>query len=70
MIGKFDGGIITLDGGGILLSEAEERTGVVRRFSDCFADYRDQDRIEHTVAELVSQRIAGSGRGMGGKGVL
>lgn len=59
VIGKFDGGIITSDGGGILLREAEERTGIVRRFSDCFTDYRNQDRIEHTVAELTFQRIMG-----------
>ncbi len=57
--GTFDGGMITSDGGGILLREIEERTGIIKRFSECFTDYRDEDRIEHTVAELASQRIMG-----------
>ena len=28
-------------------------------FADCFVDYRDQRYIEHSVQELVSQRIHG-----------
>ena len=30
-----------------------------KNFSQCFTDYRDPDSIEHTVAELVSQRVFG-----------
>ncbi|RIJ89386.1 MAG: hypothetical protein DB853_15100 [Candidatus Brocadia sp.] len=29
----------------------------MKEFSKCFTDYRDQDAIEHTVEELLSQRI-------------
>jgi len=36
-----------------------ERTGILRRFSDCFDDYRDPELIEHTVLDLVSQRVLG-----------
>ena len=57
--GKFDGGTITSDGGGLLLREVEKRVGIIRQFSECFEDLRDPDLIEHTVAELIAQRVYG-----------
>src|SRR3954447_434798 len=57
VIGRFDGGQITSDGGSLLLREVERRTGILRRFADCFTDHRAGDRIEHSVEELVAQRI-------------
>src|SRR3979409_1588237 len=56
---QFDGGAITTDGGGLLLREVEKRTGVLRQFAACFTDYRNPDLIEHTVEELVAQRVYG-----------
>ena len=55
VIGKFDGGMITSDGGGLLLREAERRARIVGRFSHCFTDFRDQSSIEHTVSELIPE---------------
>jgi Transposase DDE domain group 1 len=55
--GQFDGGAITSDGGGLLLREVEKRTRIVAQFAACFRDYRDGERIEHTVGELVAQRV-------------
>jgi hypothetical protein len=57
VVARFDGGKITSDGGGVLLRAVERATGIVRRFSACFTDHRDPDRIEHTVEELVAQRV-------------
>jgi hypothetical protein len=59
VVGKFDGGTITSDAGGLLLREVEKRTGIVHRFSACFVDHRNPDLIEHTVEELVGQRVYG-----------
>jgi len=59
VVGKFDGGNITSDAGGLLLREAEKRTGILREFAQAFEDLRDPDLIEHTVAELVAQRVYG-----------
>jgi len=56
---QFDGGAITSEGGGLLLREVEKRIGIVRQFAACFRDYRDPDLIEHTVEELVAQRVYG-----------
>jgi len=59
VVGRFDGGTISSDGGGVLLREVELRTGMIRQFAACFTDHRDPDLIEHTVEELVAQRVYG-----------
>lgn len=63
VIARFDGGRITSDGGGLLLREVERLTGVIRQFAACFTDHRDPDLIEHTVEELVAQRVYGLASG-------
>jgi hypothetical protein len=55
--GRFDGGAITSDAGGLLLREVEKRTGIIAQFAACFRDHRNPERIEHTVEELVAQRV-------------
>ena len=59
VVGRFDGGTISSDGGGVLLREVEVRTAILRQFAACFTDHRDADLIEHTVEELVAQRVYG-----------
>jgi len=55
----FSAGAVTSDGGGLLLREVAEGSRIVRSFAECFEDYRDQEAIEHSVAELVAQRVYG-----------
>jgi hypothetical protein len=57
VIGHFDGGQITSDGGSLLLREVERRTNILQRLADCFRDYRAANRIEHSVRELICQRV-------------
>jgi hypothetical protein len=59
LVARFDGGTITSDGGGVLLGEVERRTGILRRFAACFTDHRDPEAIEHSVYDLVAQRVYG-----------
>ena len=59
VVGHFDGGEITSDAGGLLLREVEQRTGILKKFGACFVDYRDPDAIEHSVHDLVAQRVYG-----------
>jgi hypothetical protein len=59
VVGKFDGGNITSDAGGLLLRETEKRTGIISGFAKCFEDLRDPDLIEHKLAELIAQRVYG-----------
>jgi len=57
ILADFNGGTITSDGGGLLLREVEKRTNILGRFAQCFKDYRNQKLIEHSVLDLVSQRV-------------
>ena len=53
----FTGGTITSDGGAQLPRESEFRTGLLASLADYFDDYRDLELVEHTVEELVKQRV-------------
>ena len=57
VVARFDGGKISSDAGGLLLREVERVTGIIRQFAACFTDHRDPERVEHTVEELVAQRV-------------
>lgn len=57
IIAHFNGGNISSDSGGLLLRQVEQITGIIRQFAGCFTDYRDPDLTEHTVEELIAQRI-------------
>lgn len=57
VVAAFDGGRLSSDGGLLLLREVVERTGMLRRFARCFVDHRAAELIEHTVEELVGQRV-------------
>ena len=56
VVARFNGGSISSDGGGLLLREVDRRMRILCRFADCFVDHRRPELIEHSVAELVSQR--------------
>lgn len=59
VVGRFDGGQVTSDAGGLLLREIEAKFHFIEQFARCFTDYRDPDLVEHTLAELLKQRIFG-----------
>ena len=57
--GRFDGGRLSSDGGGVLLREVDLRLGLMARLGGCFTDYRTPASVEHGVRALVAQRIYG-----------
>jgi len=57
--GAFDGGHISSDGGALLLREVDARLGITQRLAACFTDHRRQEFVEHSVVELVRQRVYG-----------
>ncbi len=59
VVAAFDGGQVTSDAGGLLLREVEARFGFLRRFAACFTDYRDPEAIEHSLEDLLKQRVFG-----------
>jgi hypothetical protein len=59
VVARFDGGAISSDGGALLLRQTDQRLNLLPRLAGCFLDGRNQDLIEHTVLEMLSQRIYG-----------
>jgi len=57
--GRFDGGEISSDGGGVFLREVEHNYKIVKQLSACFTDYRDDSYTEHSVYNMLCQRIFG-----------
>jgi hypothetical protein len=53
VVGRFDGGRITSDGGGLLLREVDARIGLMTRLGGCFVDYRNRQSVEHPVQSLA-----------------
>lgn len=56
---SFTGGHFTADGGALLLADVERATGILQQTALCFTDHRDPALIEHSVRELLAQRIYG-----------
>ena len=59
VVGRFDGGELGSDGGGLLLRELAQRTGLFGRLSACFRDYREPQRTRHAVEVLAAARVLG-----------
>jgi len=59
LVGVFDGGAITSNGGAVLLGAADRAIGLCDRLARAFRDLRVADAITHTVVDLLRQRIFG-----------
>ncbi len=59
IVARFDGGTISSDGGALLLRQTDERLDLLPRLAQCFLDGREQDRVQHSVQEMISQRVYG-----------
>jgi Transposase DDE domain group 1 len=57
IVAEFSGGTISSDGGGLLLQETDSKMNLLARFSRCFFDGRNPILIEHSVEQMVRQRV-------------
>jgi hypothetical protein len=57
IVASFDGGTLSSDGGVLLLAEVDRRLGLLGQFAACFRDHRHPAFVEHSVEELVRQRV-------------
>lgn len=57
VVAKFDGGLLSSDGGVLLLREAEQRLGVAERLAGCIRDPRNPDLVTHTIADILRFRL-------------
>jgi hypothetical protein len=59
LVGAFDGGAITSNGGVALLAGADGKLRLAERLAACFTDHRMAEAIKHTLPDLLRQRIFG-----------
>ena len=59
VVAQFAGDWLTTEGGSLLLRQADRKIGLLRRVATCFTDYRQPERIEHRLEEMLAQRIYG-----------
>ncbi len=57
LVAKFDQRESSSDGGAILLAAADRRLGLSERLAGCIKDRRQPGKIEHTVHEVLNQRL-------------
>ena len=53
----FDGDTISSDAGALLLKEIEQQIGIIDAIASVITDERDQRYVEHSLKQLLSQRI-------------
>ena len=54
---SYTGEQISSDGGLLLLREVENQIGLIDGISSCITDTRDSRYVDHTVTELITQRV-------------
>jgi hypothetical protein len=59
IVARFDGGRISSDGGAFLLRQTDKCLHLLPRLAQCFLDGRNQNLVEHTIQEMLAQRIYG-----------
>lgn len=55
----FAGGNVSSDGGLLLLRQVDRWSGLIKNLAKVLPDYRDPDRITHSLESLLRQRIYG-----------
>jgi hypothetical protein len=60
---KFDGGLLSSDGGILALREVEQRLRVADRLGACMVDPRARDQITHSLADIIRFRLLMIGAG-------
>ena len=57
VVATFDGGLLSSDGGVLMLREVEQRLRIADRFAGCIEDQRAPDQITHTLADIIRFRL-------------
>src|SRR5206468_6358384 len=57
VVARFDGGLLSSDGGVLALREVEKRLRVADRVAACIDDPRAPDQITHTLADIIRFRL-------------
>jgi hypothetical protein len=57
VVGAFDGGDVSSNGGAPLLREADRAIGLTAKVARCFRDMRKPAFVEHRIETLLAQRV-------------
>jgi hypothetical protein len=57
VVADFSGGFLSSDGGLLLLRQVDRGLGVSAALAGCFGDERDARWIDHSVQQLLAQRL-------------
>jgi len=59
VVADFSGGTLSSDGGVLLVRQVDASLGLTARLAQCFTDARQALYVDHTVQQLLAQRIYG-----------
>ncbi|HZM02403.1 MAG TPA: IS1380 family transposase [Candidatus Saccharimonadales bacterium] len=59
VVADFSGGTLSSDGGALLLRQMDINLGLTQSLAQCFRDTRQQVYVDHSVAQLLAQRLYG-----------
>ena len=59
LVATFDQPDASSDGGAVLLKAAEARYGLIDGFARCLVDDRQPGKVQHTLRDLLAQRVFG-----------
>ena len=57
VVADFSGGTLSSDGGVLLLRQTDINLGLTQSLAQCFSDQRQQVFVDHSVQELLAQRL-------------
>ena len=57
VVGSFEGGAVTSNGGAVALREADRAIGLTEMVARCVRDRRNPDLVVHQVETLIGQRV-------------
>lgn len=59
VVAQFDQPHASSDGGAVLLKGCDARLGLIARLSECVRDERQAGKVQHTLGDLIRQRVFG-----------
>jgi len=57
VVGAFDGGALSSDGGLMLVAKADQQLGLTAKLSSFLCDGRDSTKVKHQLREMLMQRV-------------
>jgi hypothetical protein len=59
VVADFSGGTLSSDGGALLLRQVDANLGLTQTLAQCFYDARNQHFVDHSVQQMLAQRLYG-----------